>query len=46
MLTRGLCPPRIIPESNPYNLENLPFHRAKTAVQCIFAAQLTGPKTI
>ena len=24
------------------NLENLPFHRAKTAVQCIFAEQLSG----
>ena len=28
------------------NLENLPFHRAKTVVQCISVVQLTGPRTI
>ena len=25
---------------------NIPFPRAETAVQCIFARQLTGPRTI
>ena len=24
------------------NLENLPFHRAKTAVHCVFAGQLAA----
>ena len=30
----------------PPNLENLPFRRAKTAVQCTSAGQPTGPRTI
>ena len=28
----------------PPSLENLPFHRAKTVVQCTSAGQLTGPR--
>ena len=30
----------------PSNLENLPFHRAKTVVKCTSAVQLTGPRTV
>ena len=30
----------------PPNHESLPFRRAKMAVQCIFAGQLNGPRTI
>ena len=32
--------------SHPFNLENLPFCRTKTAVQCIFAGQCTGECTV
>ena len=32
--------------AQPPNLENLPFRRAKTVVQCSSAGQPTGPKTI
>ena len=30
----------------PPNLENLPFRRAKAAVQCTSAGKLTGPRAI
>ena len=33
-------------EGDPYNLEKLPFRKAKTAVQCTLAGQLTGFRTI
>ena len=32
--------------SSPQNLENLPFRRAKTALQCTCAGQLTEARTI
>ena len=31
---------------SPPNLENLPFRKAKTVVQCTSAEQLAGPRSI